>query len=149
MFLALFSRFFLLLLMMILLSSILQFKKWFVFLEQWFFANKDSHVCFVFFWHCIYKRKKNVGLGSFFYDSISFLKYTSGFLTDFFFFNYGWARQIRAKPNWKKKWKYFSRDVYLCATKIDFSFFRIWGELWGGLITFLSFFIVPQVSELT
>ena len=67
MFLALFSRFFLLLLMMILLSSILQFKKWFVFLEQWFFANKDSHVCFDFL-----TLKKNVGLGYFVFFTIQF-----------------------------------------------------------------------------
>ena len=103
MFLALFSRFFLLLLMMILLSSILQFKKWFVFLEQWFFANKDSHVCFVFFDIVSTKEKKNVGLGSFFLRFDFFFKVHERLFDGFFFFNYGWARQIRAKPNWKKK----------------------------------------------
>ena len=66
MFLALFLVFFLLLLMMILLSSILQFKKWFVFLEQWFFANKDSHVCFVFLTLYLQKKKKMLGWGLFF-----------------------------------------------------------------------------------
>ena len=107
MFLALFSRFFLLLLMMILLSSILQFKKWFVFLEQWFFANKDSHVCFDFL-----TLKKNVGLGSFvfFLRFDFFLKYTSGFLTDFFSLIMGGT-----KPNWKKKMKIFLKGcIFMC-----------------------------------
>lgn len=76
---------------------------------------------FVLFFLTLYlQKKKNVGLGSFFYDSISFLKYTSGFLTDFFFFNYGWARQIRAKPNWKKKWKYFQGMYTYVRQKLIF-----------------------------
>ena len=71
MFFSAFSRFFLLLLMMILLSSILQFKKWFVFSEQWFFANKDSHVCFVFL--TLYLQKKKKCWAGVFFFTIRFL----------------------------------------------------------------------------
>ena len=84
MFFSAFSRFFLLLLMMILLSSILQFKKWFVFSEQWFFANKDSHVCFVFLTLYLQK-KKNVGLGSFFLRFDFFFKVHERLFDGFFF----------------------------------------------------------------
>jgi len=45
--------------------SILQFKKWFVFLEQWFFANKDSHVCCFVFLTLYLQKKKMLGWGSF------------------------------------------------------------------------------------
>jgi len=87
--------------MMILLFSILQFKKWFVFLEQWFFANKDSHVCCFCFFDIVSTKEKNVGLGYFFNDF--FFKVHERLFDGFFFFNYGWARQIGTKTNWKKK----------------------------------------------